>query len=58
MSDGTLDLDAQRTLLSQMLGEAKGLCAGGDPFLAGHYQHLLERIETLLAILDIEVPEE
>lgn len=52
MTGGDLDMREQRAVLAQMRELARKLETGGDPFLNGHYLHLRERIETVLAITE------
>jgi len=52
MTGGDLDMREQRAVLAQMHELARKLEKRGDPFLNGHYLHLRERLETVLAITE------
>lgn len=52
MTRSRLDIEAQRQALQEMLALARKLRDQGDDFLNGHYLHLQERIETVLAITE------
>jgi len=53
MTRSQLDIEAQRAALKEMLALARKLQEQGDDFLNGHYLHLQERIETVLAITEV-----
>lgn len=55
MRNGELDIEAQHVVLMEMLALARRLHAQGDAFLDGHYLHIRERIETVLAIMETDV---
>jgi len=53
MKDSTLTIQTQQDLVAQIVVCATRLRDEGDAFLIGHFDHLLERAEVLVTMLNI-----
>lgn len=54
MTGKEIELSEQRQMLRECRAKMVVLCEQGDDFLAGHYAHILGRIDAVLAISEAD----